>query len=148
MGRTRRTEVRWGLVVGGILLMGFGFLAILSIGMPFFVVGCLLFVAGVTGVHRTNPGIFWPLINAIVVFFAVYVLVAPLACTRSAIEVLNGDGSSAGVATTSCSNLLGIEYSGGISYDPPLWPAVVAAVTAAAVTLPVTRRVVHQRGTA
>ena len=148
MGKAGRAEVRWGLVIGGVLLMGFGFLAILSIGMPFFVVGCLLFVAGVTGVHRTNPGIFWPLINALMVFFAVYVLVAPLACTSSAIEVLNGDGSSSGVATTRCSNLLGIDYSGGLSHDPPLWPAVVSAVGAAAITIPVTRWRIRERTSA
>lgn len=148
MGKPGRAEVRWGLVLGGVLLMAFGFLAILSIGMPFFVVGCLLFVAGVTGVHRTNPGIFWPLINAIIVFFAVYVLVAPLGCTSSAIEVLNGDGSSGGVATTRCSNLLGIDYSGGLSYNPPLWPAALTALGAAMITVPATRWRIRERTSA
>lgn len=148
MGKAGRADVRWGLVLAGILLTGFGFLAILSIGMPFFVIGVLLFAAGVTGVHRTNPGIFWPLINAIIVFFAGYVLVAPLACTSSAVDVLNGDGSSSGVASTRCSNLIGIDYAGGISYDPPLWPAALTALGAAAITVPVTRWRIRERTSA
>lgn len=145
MSATERPEVRRGQVAIGVVLMAFGFLAILTIGMPFFVIGALLFVSGLTDAQRRSPTVFWPLLASLPTFFLVYVLVAPLSCTSWAIEELTSDGRAAADSGARCSNLIGIDYSGGTSYNPPLWPAVLAAIAAAGVAGVVTHRVVRTR---
>jgi len=53
-----------------------------------------------------------------------YMLIAPLQCSA---------GGGAGhqgvfVGRTTCTNLLGIDYSGTSSYNPPLWPALLGGI--------------------
>lgn len=148
---TTESRRRPSSIVAGLLLMGFGFLAILSIGLPILVVGVFVLVAGLTGAHRERPGTFWSLAAGIGAFFAGYVLVAPLSCSSRGV-VVDPDQAATGeavtgdtVGATTCTNLLGIDYSGGPDYRPPLWPAGTAAAGSAAVVGIVTRRVVVER---
>lgn len=125
-GRRQRTTRAW-LVVVGALLTGLGYLTIFSIGLPVAVAGMLMVVAGLTGVHRQQPAVYWPVTVGLAAFFAGYALVAPLRCTSSAVATVDGvDHVAETAGTTECTNLLGIAYSGGAGYAPPLWPAVVA----------------------
>ncbi len=118
----------WVLAV---LLIGFGGLAAFSVGVPFLAVGVALVALAPL---RERTAVFWPALSAVIAFFAGYVLVAPLTCTAQAIMREGAAGSrSAAVGRTTCKNLIGIDYSGTGTYNPPLWPGVVAGVILAAV---------------
>jgi hypothetical protein len=71
---------------------------------------------------RDNPAISWPVVAAVIAFASIAALVAPWSCT--------GIAAPGGNGLTECSNPLGIQYSGGGSYNPPLWPALVAGLSA------------------
>lgn len=128
-------------------LVGFGILAIFSVGMPFLALGLALL--GLAPFRR-RPVVFWPILSAVISFFVGYVLVAPLGCTTrlEAVEELGGAGTGARspgaihipAEGTTCTNLLGINYSGPGVYNPPLWPAVVAGATFAVVVALVLRQ--------
>jgi hypothetical protein len=108
------------------ILVVFGFLAIPSIGLPFLTLGITLLVLGR---WRGQPRTFWPPLVGFLSFFVGFVLIAPVSCSTTA--TASGDLG----AFTTCSNILGLNYSGGGSYNPPLWPALaVGLVTAAAGT--------------
>lgn len=109
-------------VVAGTLIL-FGAVAIFSVGLPFLTVGIALVVLAP---RRGQPRLFWPPLVGLISFFAGYILIAPLGCTATA-------SSRDLTGSTSCSNLLGLNYLGSTPYEPPLWPAVVAGVIAAAV---------------
>lgn len=125
-----------------LVLIGFGAITGLSIGMPFFVLGMALLVLAP---FRERPTVFWPTLSAVICFFVGYVLVAPLRCTSQA-AIREGEDGSGQQATIECTNLLGIEYSGTGSYNPPLWPAVTAGVLLAAAVWILLRRILRQDG--
>lgn len=141
-----RRRIRPGWIAVGLVLIAFGCLAIFSIGLPILVAGALVLVAGLTDAHRERPDAFWPLAAGMGALFVGYVLVAPLSCTSRAEAVV--DGQPVGdqpVGATACTNLLGIDYSGGPGYDPPLWPAGAAAAGSAFVAGAASRRLMAGR---
>jgi hypothetical protein len=104
-------------------LVAFGFVGMLSIGRPFFLVGLAMLVLGPV---RRRPALFWPPLVAVVAYNVGYWAVAPLYCTAT--EAVGGP------STTVCSNVLGINYSGSGLYNPSLDPANVAGLWLAGVT--------------
>ena len=122
----------WALVV---FLIGFGFLGLLSVGLPFLLLGITL---AILWPRRHETGVIAAGVAAIVGFTLGYILVAPLGCTTS------GGGTNA-VSHTVCSNILGINYSGTGIYNPSLLPGVIVglvmAVLFANVTLWLARRI-------
>lgn len=104
-----------------IALVGFGALGIFSIGAPFLLTGVLMlgFFGRRSHAEVIVPALLWPW-----VFTFVYVLVGPLGCTSTSIEA---PGEAITGMFTTCTNVLGIDYSGPGAYSPPLWPAVLAA---------------------
>lgn len=127
-GRGRRLSY-WALAV---LLIAFGVLAILSIGLPFLATGLALVALAPL---RDRPGVFWPWLAGVVALFVGYVLVAPLACSARESATAAGsdrpDAAEVGADGVTCMNLAGIDYTGGPGYDPPLWPAAIAGVITA-----------------
>jgi hypothetical protein len=96
-------------------LIALGFLGALSIGRPFFLVGLAMLVLGPV---RRRPMIFWPPLLAVVAYNVLY-------CTAT-----EAVGSP---STTTCSNVLGINYSGSGLYNPSLDPANMAGLLLAGV---------------
>jgi hypothetical protein len=123
---------RYWLLVAALVV--FGLLAIFSIGMPFLTLGITLVVLGR---WRCRPRIFWPPLAGVLSFFVGFVLIAPWSCTTTA--AASGDPE----AFTTCSNVLGLNYSGGGSYNPPLWPALVVGLALAVAGTAATRRVLR-----
>ncbi len=109
------------------LLLAFGFVSILSIGAPFLLLGVTL---ALLAPYRNKPGVFWPWVAGVLGFITAYVLVTPMFCTTEA-SVLTRPGSRAPGATyaarTTCTSPLGMSYSGAVPYEPPQWPALLAA---------------------
>jgi len=115
-------------------LIAFGILGMLSIGAPFFLTGVAM-LAMLPWRHRRGV-----LLAATITpwaFVMGYVLVAPLGCTGTALPGL-------GETTTTCTNVLGIDYSGGPGYRAPLMPGVAAGLGLATITLLVLRAAVRR----
>lgn len=113
-----------------------GIPAIFSVGAPLVAIGITLVILGP---RRADPPVFRPPLVGVVLFFVGYVLVAPLGCTTTSAPPGGPPGS------TTCSNLLGIDYSGVGYYNPSLWPAVGAGAAAAALGVVATRRLLRRR---
>ncbi len=131
----RRGPSRWYWALAGVLVV-FGFLTGFSIGLPFLLLGYVLFALGP---FRHRRRVFWPVLAGVVVFEVGFILVSPLGCTTSATETTTADGvTMRSGGATRCSNILGIDYRGGSGYDPPRWPAaslgLAAGVAAGAAT--------------
>ena len=116
------TTAYWALAV---LLVGFGYLALFSIGAPFLLTGAAMMVVSP---WRSRPEVLWPALVGVWAFVLGYLLVAPLACTSTGIAVTTGSPLS--VSHTTCTNILGIDYSGTGTYNPSLVPALLAAAAA------------------
>jgi hypothetical protein len=106
-----------------VALIAFGFVAALSIGQPFLMLGLAMLVLSP---FRTRPLVFWPPLLAVVAYNVAYFAVAPFSCTATS---FNGAPS-----TTVCSSLIGIQYAGGANYNPSLIPAIVVGLSVAALT--------------
>jgi hypothetical protein len=117
--------------------MLFGFLAILSIGAPFLLTGAAMMVVGPVR-HRRE--VLWPALLAVWSFVVAYVLVAPLGCTSSSLPLVGTTDLAQQAGRTTCTNVLGIDYSGGSVYTPPLMPALVAGLSVAVIVALVARR--------
>lgn len=132
----------WG---GAVLLIAFGTLTGFSIGIPFLILGLSLVLLAP---FRGRTEIFVPALLAVVAFFAGFILVAPLGCTATATvtESPGGNGGRSSLGTTSCGNLLGIDYSGDGIYNPPLWPAALAGLAVAAVAASAAALLLKSRG--
>lgn len=120
-----------------IALCAVGFVAILSIGAPFFLTGIAMLVVSP---WRAREDVLWPVVAAPWAFTVTYVLLAPLSCTGTAYP--DGEAGS----FTECTNVLGIDYSGGGAYNPPLLPAFLAGLIAAGLAAFVIRRLLARRG--
>jgi hypothetical protein len=81
-----------------------------------------------------------PIVAAPWAFTLIYVLLAPLSCTSTSTP-----STGPLLSRTECSNILGIDYSGGGSYDPPLLPALLAGLVAAGLTVAILRRLLARR---
>ena len=118
-----------------IVLCAVGFVAILSIGAPFFLTGIAMLVVSP---WRARKDVVWPVIAAPWAFTVTYVLLAPLSCTSTvSIGPL--------LSRTECTNVLGIDYSGSGSYDPPLLPALLAGLIVAGIIALVLRRLLARQ---
>ena len=127
-------EGRGYWVLAGILIV-FGALAVFSIGFPFLMLGIALVLLA----HRRDqPKIFWPPLLGLISFFIGYALLAPLSCSASS-------SLSNPVGSTTCSNILGLDYSGSGDYNAPLWPAVVAGLIAGGAGVVTTRLLMRRR---
>jgi hypothetical protein len=129
--------------LAGALIL-FGLVDLVAIGLPFLVLGLTLI--GV-GPFRKRPEVFRPAIAAALAFIAVGFLFVPLGCTTRGTAVPStavSPGSEAGGLTT-CSNALGIDYSGPSPYSPPLLPAFVAGLVGGAVAWLGARAWAHRR---
>jgi hypothetical protein len=122
----------WALV--GMLVV-FGTLTGFSIGIPFLLTGVAL---AVVARYRTRPAVFWPPIVAVLIFIGGFVVVAPLGCTAttSGVSIPSAPSAPSAVSQaapghTTCSNLVGIDYSGSDSYHPSLVPALLTGAIAA-----------------
>jgi hypothetical protein len=109
-----------------ILLIGFGVVALASIGLPFFVVGTAM---ALLWPLRQRWRLFTSLLVGSLVFVIVVILLAPLGCTSTATTSVV---SAQTPAHTSCDNILGLNYRGTEGYNAPLWPAVVVGAAGAA----------------
>jgi hypothetical protein len=121
-----------------ITLCAFGFVAIFSVGAPFFLSGAVMLVASP---WRERRDVLWPVVAAPWAFTVTYILLAPLGCTATGTAELGGQA----VWRTECSNILGINFSGGGSYDPPLLPALLAGLVVAGLTVAGLRRLLARR---
>ena len=116
-----------------VVLCAFGYLALLSIGSPFLLTGVSMLIVYP---WRSRPSALWPTLASVWALSATYVLIAPLSCssTAGALPAVPGTRApSTSNGVTVCSNLLGIDYSGGASYNPPLLPALLAGIAVAIV---------------
>ena len=78
----------------------------------------------VLGPLRRRPVLFWPPLVAVVAYNVGYWAVAPLYCTATE--------ATGGASTTTCSSLIGINYSGSGINNPSLDPANYAGLLLAA----------------
>ncbi len=122
-----------------IALTVFGFVDLLAIGAPLFVLGVTLLLVGR---FRHRPPVFWPVVVGVLVFIAAFILVTPLGCTRTAIPTI--DSGVVTVDHTICANVLGIDYSGKGDYEPTMLPAFLAGLAAGAGSATVTRRLLRR----
>lgn len=97
----------------------FGSIGIFSIGVPFLLLGVTL---AVVAPWRNQRAVLWPAVTGVVGFVVGFLLVAPLGCTTTA-----SSGHSA--QSTTCANILGIDYSGPGLYNPSIASALVAGLT-------------------
>jgi hypothetical protein len=131
------TAAYWGVAV---VLVGFGYLALFSIGAPFLLTGIAMMVVSP---WRSRHEVLWPTLVGVWVFVLGYLLVAPLGCTSTATAVTVG--SPVATSHTTCTNILGIDYSGTGTYEPTLLPALVFGAAAGAAGALVTRFLVRRR---
>ena len=128
MSERTRAVLYWVLVA---VLLGFGFVAMFSIGMPFLLVGVTLVVLWPV---RHRAAVFWPALAAVGAFILGFVLLAPLGCTSSAVATYGSAGTIASPSVTTCSNILRLPYHGTGVYNPSLLPALMGAITAGLLT--------------
>lgn len=89
----------WALVV---VLIAVGVLGILSIGLPFLLLGLML---AIVSQRRHESGVVAAGLAAIVGFMVGYILVAPTSCT-------SGVSSGADIGHRTCTSILGFGYAG------------------------------------
>jgi hypothetical protein len=131
------TAAYWGVAV---VLVGFGYLALFSIGAPFLLTGVAMMVVSP---WRGRHEVLWPTLVGVWVFVLSYLLVAPLGCTSTATAVTAG--SPVATSHTTCTNILGIDYSGTGTYEPTLLPALVFGAAAGAAGALATRFLLRRR---
>ena len=89
----------WTLVV---VLIGFGVLGILTIGLPFLLFGLML---AIVSQRRHETGVVAAGVGAIVGFMVGYILVGPTSCTSNV-------NSVDAIEHQVCTSILGVGYSG------------------------------------
>ena len=133
-----RTAGYWALVV---VLCLFGIVGIFSIGMPFLLLGLTL---AMVAPWRSQPEVLWPAVTAVVAFVAGFILVTPLGCSTSASSPSSAP-SDLPTQTTTCANVLGIDYSGQGLYNPSQWPALLAGLALSALAAATVRVILKRR---
>lgn len=129
MSGTRfRTALYWALVS---VLIGFGYLAIFSIGLLFLIPGVALALLAPV---RRRPVVFWPAMAGIGAFLVAVVVLSPLGCSTSSTAAVPGGSGLVARSFVRCTNLLGLPYSGPAPYSPSLWPAFLAALAVGVLT--------------
>jgi hypothetical protein len=141
----------WFAVVGLSLL---GLVGVSSYGAPLLVIGLALLVVFP---WRTRRTVVWSTVAGSIAAVAAYVLLAPLGCTSTAVQVARFPADRAACVTipgssphtgacltpaanaadkpaltrTQCTNVLGIDYSGVGAYRANLVPALAASIAVA-----------------
>jgi hypothetical protein len=123
----------------GVVLVAFGAIAIFSIGAPFLLTGVAMLAVGP---RRHDRAVLWPALLGVWGFVIAYVLVAPLSCAGTSVPAAQGTPV---VERTSCTNVLGIDYSGAGPYNPPLLPALLAGLAVGSLVAIATRRALRAR---
>lgn len=118
----RGNPVYWVVVA---ILCLVGFIGIFSIGMPLLLLGVTL---AVVAPWRNQRAVLWPAVTAVVGLVIGYVLVVPLSCSTTASSTLPVHSTNLPVQSTTCTNVLGIDYSGAGLYNPSLLPALLAGL--------------------
>lgn len=139
----------WVLVA---VLLVVGVVGIFSIGLPFLLTGLVL---AALAPMRRDPAAFWPPLAGTLAFILGYILTAPLGCTTSesgpsARELVlrkaaGTPSAEVAIDETVCTNLLGLDYSGSGSYDPPLLPALFAGMFIGGAASLVTRGLLRRK---
>lgn len=124
MPRGSQSTTGYWVVVSLLCLLGL--IGIFSIGMPLLLLGVTL---AVVAPWRTQRAVLWPAVTAVVAFIVGYILVAPLGCSSIAASTLPTQSTTLRAQSTTCTNVLGIDYSGDGFYNPSLGPAVLAGLT-------------------
>ena len=132
--------MRWSYTGVAIGLVLFGFVGLLSIGAPFLLTGLVMLVCYP---RRHRRDILWPSLASVWGLTLGYLLVAPLGCTSFAMGAPGGIVSDSG---TTCDGLL-LRYSGGLSYNPPLLPALIAGLATALASALVVRLLTRRSAT-
>lgn len=103
-------------------LVVFGYLGLFSIGAPFLLTG-----VGMLAITpwRRDRDVLIPTLIGPWIATATYVLFGPLGCTTSGTTPTTGQA----FATTSCENVLGLDYRGGAGYRPPSEIVMLAGLT-------------------
>jgi hypothetical protein len=110
----------WLAAIG---LCALGVVGLFSFGAPLLLLGVALLVVSPWRSRRT---VVWPTVAGVAAFVAFYLLSAPLGCTATATSM-----PDTAEGRTVCTNVLGIDYSGVVPYQPSLAPAAVVAIAAA-----------------
>lgn len=95
-----------------------GFITGFSIGVFILPIGIALLVLGPA---RHRPRTFWPVLLGVIGYELGFLLYVPLTCTSTATV-------PDGVAETVCTSILGPDYRGSGTYNPPLDPARVVGL--------------------
>ena len=116
-----------GYWVVSLSLIVFGVLGLLSIGLPFLLVGLTLVILNPL---RHRPRLFWPSLLAMIAYNLAFYLYIPFYCSATA--------STDGTSSAACSSLLGIAWptnAGGLA-DPgaAFYQASLAGLAAASLT--------------
>jgi hypothetical protein len=128
-----------------VLLVLVGLVTLISIGFPILVLGVALLA--LTPV-RTRPTIFRPALAGVLGFLIGLILVVPLTCstsTSTSTTAVAGASATAGTGSTTCTSILGPEYSGSATYDPSYVPALLAGLILGAAAFVSVRAVVVRR---
>ena len=128
----------WIVTLG---LVGFGVVALASIGRPFVIVGLALVLLRPM---RNRPMLFGPPLAAVVAWNIGFLAIAPFYC--SATQTVGVGAASTDDAMTVCSSLIGITYSGRGIFNPSLEPANQAALLLAALVFVFVLAGVHWQG--
>jgi len=115
----------WGIVV---VLVLFGTASLPSVGLPILLLGFTL--AGL-GPVRAQRLVFWPALMCVICAVLGFVLVVPWSCSTTS-PASPTSGSAVSEGRTTCSNLIGLDYSGTEDYNPSHIPALLAGLVAAA----------------
>jgi hypothetical protein len=126
--------VYWTFAVA---LIAFGVLGLLSVGLPFLLTGIAM---AALAPRRSERVILWPALVGIWAFVLGYVLAGPIGCATT-VSAAPGEATA---ETVSCGNVLGLDYSGGAGYQPPLLPALVVGVVLAVASAWVVRRALRR----
>ncbi len=121
----RDSQAATGYWVVVLLLCLFGLIGIFSIGMPLLLLGVTL---AVVAPWRTQRTVLWPAVTAVVTFVVGYILVAPLSCSSTGSLTVPTQSMTPPAQSTTCSNVLGINYSGEGLYNPSLVPALLTGL--------------------
>jgi hypothetical protein len=132
MERSAPTRSRVGAIAYwavAVLFVGFGYLALFSIGAPFLLTGTAMMVVSP---WRSRPEVVWPALVGVWAFVLGYILIAPLSCeTSSGMDPI-----------TVCTHVFGIQWYGG---NPSLLPAFISGMISAAIGVVVTRYLLTRR---
>ena len=119
------------------LFIAFGIIGILTIGLPFLIVGVLLLALAP---YRRRPEILWPPLVAVAVWTAAETVLAPWGCSQSGSGSVGSSGTRTAVVSSEiCRTVFGLRVSSSI-LAPALIALAVAVVAAVATRVVLSRR--------